>query len=239
MKKAVAAKRETAPLVVVLLILLVIGISAVFLLPRAVETLLLGRISKAAGLEATLGDFQMSLTKPEFSLKDLFLLNPPDFPSAPLAVVNEAKVQFLPPPVLGISLDVKRVEVNFGEFRLIRNEKGNLNLPASQVPEKVRDTFDEVFLNLNTVTYTDLSGGQPVQTTFEIGLQNGLYRNVKGIRGIIEIVNWEVLKRTGIEEKVSVAPTAEPPGVPVLEPAPAPAPETAESPAPAAAETQG
>lgn len=245
MTKAVAAKRETTPFVVILLVLLVIGSLTVFLLPRAVEALILGRIAKATGLEATVGEFQIGLARSEFSLKDLFLLNPPDFPSAPLAVVSEAKVQFLPPPVLGISLDVKRVEVNFSEFRLIRNEKGVLNLPASQVPEKVRDPFDEVLLNLNTVTYTDLSGGQPVQTTFNIALQNGLYRNVKGIGGIVEIVNWEVLKRTGIEEKVSAAPAPPPgpPSVPILEPSPvpaepAPAPEAAESPAPAVAETQ-
>jgi hypothetical protein len=73
------------------------------------------------------------------------------------------------------------------------------------IPEDA--TIEELILNLDSVTYTDLTGEQPVhQKTFDLGLKDATYRNVKGVAGIIEIINWEILKRTGISAALATIP---------------------------------
>lgn len=188
--------------------LLLIGLLTVFLLPSAAKALMIRNLSKTTGLGVTMESVKLSLIRPQFLIQGLRFSNPDGFPSAELTEIGTLKVRYFPPPLFGLWIDVRRVELHFKEFRLVRNEAGNLNLPAVVPRQRVRGTINEVALNLGTVTYTDLSQGQPIQKTFNLQLESATYRNVKGIAGIVEIVNWEVLKRTGVEEQ-EPAPLAE------------------------------
>ena len=192
--------------------LFLIVLLVVFLSPWAAQALIQNRLSKATGLPVNIGSAHFNLTRPRFWIKDLQLSNPKGFPAAPLASVGEVKARYSPVSVLLGQPHFKKVQVNFKEFRLMRSEKGILNLPTVPSAASSRATIDELELNLNSVTYTDLStGGQPTQQTFNLGLINSVYRNVKGIPGIVEILGWEVLKRTGVPEKTAPAlPSAKP-----------------------------
>lgn len=192
--------------------LFLLGCFLVFLLPVAAEAVFQNRLSKAAGLPVQIGKVQFSLTSPRFSLSQIEVFNPKDFPAGPLARVREANVRYLPSLQFVGGFEFKRVEIEFEEFRLLRNEKGILNLPLLKSAGE-KPVIEEVVFNLTSVTYTDLSGAQPVQQTYDLGLSNAVYRNVKGIPGIVEIIGWEILKRTGVEEKTGpvmpeIRPTA-------------------------------
>lgn len=221
MRKTAVPKKSSNPILAFGLFLILIGALAVFLLPRTAKAFLSARLSRTIGLPVEIRELNFSLTPSQFSMKDLRFLNPPGFPPTELAAIKEVKALYSFSPVTVGRLSLKKVEVDFKELRLIRNKTGRLNLPE---PPKVLagGLIDEVILNLGPVTYTDLSEGQPVQKTFDLGLRNALYRNVKGVVGILEIVNWEALKRTGVE--------AEAPVIPEIKPIPSPAPSPAAAP---------
>lgn len=218
MKKAAASKKSSKPLLalgggVALLLLSLV----VFLLPLAGKVFLQSRLSKTTGLLVRIGQVHFSLTRPRFLIKDLEFLNSKGFPPAPLARIGEVRVGYLPPAVLGEGFELAKVEIDFKEFRLVRSEAGSLNLPAPRPVPLRGERIGELVLNLGPLTYTDLSGERPLQQSYDLKLEKALYRNVKGVSGILEILNWEILKRTGVEEK------PKPPAKPVPLPAPAPA----------------
>lgn len=183
-----------------LLVLILIIVLSVFLFPKVTKLLVGSYLSKTTGLPVQIGNLDFSPAQLQFSIKEVQFLNPKDFPPALLAQIDEIKVRYSLPAALLAGFDLKRLEIYFREFRLVRNEKGNLNLSKVNIFMKKGDAIDELVLNLGPLTYTDLSEGQPVQKTFDLGLGNAVYRNVKGVAGIIEILNWEILKRTGVEE---------------------------------------
>lgn len=181
---------------------------AIFVSPWMAQALIQSRLSKATALSVNIGGAHFNLTRPRFWIKDLQFFNPKGFPAAPLAQIGEVKAQYAPVSIFLGRPHFKKVKIDFKEFRLMRNGKGILNLPPVPAGTPSRTTIDELELNLNTVTYTDLSSGQPVQQTYSLGLANSVYRNVNGVPGILEILSWEVLKRTGVPEKITPAPNA-------------------------------
>ena len=200
MKKTNPPKKGSNLILGIGLVLILIGLLGVFFLPPTIMTLLASRLSEVTGLPVNIRNLNISFSAPEFFIKDLKFLNPKGFPASELANIGEVKVQYVPPPLVLGRLDVKKVEVNFKELRLVRNEAGDINLPIQLPIQAVGDTIDEVVLNLGSMTYTDLSGKQPLQKTYELGLNKAIYRNVKGVAGIMEIISWEVQKRAGIEK---------------------------------------
>ena len=206
--KASTAKRSysrsSSPLGALTVSLFLLVLLAVFVSPWMIQGSVQSRLSKATGLSVNIGSAHFKLTQPNFWIKDMQLLNPKGFPAAPLAQIEEATGQYSRASFLLGQPRFKKIRITFKEFRLMRNEKGELNLPKLTAPVSSNTVIGELELNLNTVTYTDLSSGQPVQQTFNLGLTNSIFRNVKGIPGIIEILGWEILKRTGVPEKVTL-----------------------------------
>lgn len=219
-KKSTATKSSNLFLNVLVLAALVV-ILAVSFFPQTVKSILANQLTKITGLPVTIRQLDFSLSQPQFLLKDLLLKNPAGFPGAELATISKVRVEYAPSFAMLGKFNLKKVEVDFNELRLIRNEAGTINLPALPSTQAVGEAIiEELVVDLQNLTYTDLSGKEPVQKSFEVGLDKAIYRNVKGVAGILEIVNWEVLKRTGIEAKTE--PAAAPPH-PEAKPTPEPA----------------
>lgn len=208
MRKAPAKQKSSSllgSLGTVLITFLLIGAFVVFLLPVVLERVMEVQLSKATGLSVQIGKVHFSLTRPQFVVGETQFLNPPDFPGAPLVQIGQIRIHYAPSPTFLGWMILQKVEIDFREFRLVRNKRGVLNLPQTGPTAKGRNTIGEVVLNLRSVTYTDLSGAQAAQERFDLKLVNAVYRNVKGVAGIFEILNWEILKRTGVEEKAKPA----------------------------------
>ena len=176
-----------------------VGLAALTV-PSALSLSAKKSLENIAGVPVEVGRFHLSLTRPQFTLKDLKLFNPKGFPEGEMTVLKQVKGDYPSPPIFGGISNLKNLELEFEQFRLIRNKSGIMNLPALNPFQSIKGNIDTVKITLGNVTFTDLIGNQPAQQTFDLELQKAVYRNVKGIPGVIEIVNWEILKRTGIEE---------------------------------------
>ena len=248
MKKTASLKKSSNFILNVGIFLILLAVLAVLFFPRAAKAILTAQLTKLVGLPVTIREMDFSLTEPQFLINGLLFANPHGFPAAELAQISKVKVQYVPSFAMLGRFNLKRVEVNFKELRLVRNQKGTINLPLKPPTQAVGDMIiDEVVLNLGPLTYTDLSGKEPVQKTFDMGLNQAIYRNVKGVAGIMEIVSWEVLKRTGLEAKAEPKEQASKQEMkkPVLPTVPAPIPQNtpaakpAEAPAPQASKPPG
>lgn len=209
MKKTVAHKKTSSVRFAALLLVLIILLGA-FLFPKVIRAVVLGSLTRATGLEVTAGAAELDCLRSEISFRGLQISNPEGFPAGSLASLGEFRLQYALPPFSVGRAGITRLKLNFNEFRLIRNESGILNLPRVRQASGPSPLIDEVILNLGTVTFTDLSGPEAVQQTYELGLTNEVYRNVKGISGVLEIINWEVLKRTGVEAEAKPIPEIRP-----------------------------
>lgn len=206
MARSAAPKKKTSPVPAFLLtfaLLLVIGFAGASLVPSLIQGKLEKRISQTLKLKTEIEKFQFHPGRHEV-LFSLDVSNPGGFPDSRMARIGRVRVDYAFSGLPFRGMDVQRVETAFDEFRLIKNEKGDLNLPALPTPSGKTQVIDEWILNLGPLTFTDLSAGHPIQKTFNLDLSNEIYRNVKGIAGMAEILRWEILKRTGIEEKILI-----------------------------------
>lgn len=208
------SKSESSTLVslrISILLFILIVLLVLFFLPRSVEALVTSHLTKTVGLPLKISSFEFNPFDRYFTMGGVQFSNPEGFPDAKLAELGEVTVVYSRRQVLLGHFQIRRARLTFKEFRLVRNAQGKLNLPSvsSIIPEDA--AIEELILNLDSVTYTDLTGEQPVQKTFDLGLKDATYRSVKGVAGIIEIINWEILKRTGIDKETpSVLPVIEP-----------------------------
>lgn len=230
MKQKPQDKKPSGLLLNLVVVIFLVLILAVAFFPQAAKALFTRGLSKATGLAVTIRQLDFNFSQPQLLFNDLLLRNPQGFPEAELAKISKVKLHYVPAFALLGQLNLKKVEIDFNELRLIRNEAGDINLPSTPPLQAVGDVIiEELVLDLKSLTYTDLSGQEPVQKTFDVGLEKAVYRNVKGVAGIMEIVSWEVMKRTGIEAKT------EPQAAPAAT-GPEPSSQSAETAPPAEAE---
>ncbi|MBI2167413.1 MAG: hypothetical protein HYU34_04105 [Candidatus Omnitrophica bacterium] len=213
MKKTPGHKKNSpksfTTILLVILVLLALAKGA----PTALEFFVVKSLEGTVGAAVKIDRIQIDFLRSQFSLKGVRVSNPAGFPKGEMAILDRVSGRYTLPPVPGMAPGVKKLEVEFLEFRLLKNEKGILNLPALNPFARPGAAIEELLLTLSPVTFTDLSKEPPSQENYDLGLKQSVYRNVKGVWGIIEILNWEILKRTGIEE----APVAEAPATPTDE----------------------
>lgn len=199
-RKTVSKKSFVPSLMIGAFVLLVLAGLAAWAVPSVLSLAATKSLENIAGVPVEVGRFHLSITRPQFTLKELKLFNPKGFPEGEMTVLKQVRGDYPSPPIFGGISNVKNLELEFKEFRLIRNKSGLMNLPALNPFQSIKGNVDTVKITLGEVTFTDLAGDSPAQQNFDLELQKAIYRNVKGIPGVIEIVNWEILKRTGIEE---------------------------------------
>ena len=139
--------------------------------------------------------------------------NPPDFPHGILADISTVFVDFEISSLFKGRLYFDEIVVHFEELRALRIPDGRLNLMALRPLKDQRDvsqeradegktpfppTFYRFVLNLRRAVFTDLSGPVPNQKTFDLKLEQAVYRHVGSLKDVFEIIVWETTKRMGL-----------------------------------------
>jgi len=201
-----------------LVALLLTAAFVVFLLPVVIQTVLEGQLAKITGRSVQIADVHFSLTSPQFTVKKVLFSNPAGFPDAPLSEVGELRVRYAPSPTFPGWMVFKRVEIDFKDFRLVRNEKGVLNLPqVGALPKgKGSDIFKKFTLESRMVLENHpvnqkrvkegkakanmiwIWGGggrlklEPFEKKFK-GIRGGVISAVDLLQGLGHYVGWKVI----------------------------------------------
>ncbi|MEI8344658.1 MAG: hypothetical protein WCG06_01135 [Candidatus Omnitrophota bacterium] len=171
-----------------------------------VQTALSGACKAATGLELKIGRVGLGLIAGHVGVKDLRLLNPPSYKDRQMLWLPEFVLDFDMGTLFAPVKHVRRLRLNVGEFMIIRDQKGRLNLealkpaggkktpkgPSGKAPQV---QIDELELRIDRVVYKDYTSG--TTQTFNLNI-NDTYRDVRDVRVLLPILMSRVLTNSAL-----------------------------------------
>lgn len=193
-----------------------IAIVGFFMKTYGAKWLLTVYLQKELGTRVSVEEVKLDFVNSQAKFSRLVIQNPLVFPEGGMLFVPKLFLDFELKGLLNGKIKLKTLDINVGEVRVLNVPGNGINLYALSVMKpKYKDTgetgaarfevesapqfyADQVILSLGQGTYTDLMGANPLQKSHELKLQHGVFRNVEGLRGVMDLVIWETLKRMGI-----------------------------------------
>ncbi len=187
-----------------------------FLRAYGAKWLLTVYLQKEFGTQVTVEEVKLDFVNAQAKYNGVVIQNPLVFPDGGMIFIPKLFLDFKPEALLRGKIMLRTLEVNVGEIRVLNVPGNGLNLYALSVMKpKFKDTgepgagrfaaeikpqfgVDQLILSLGQATSTDLTGPNPLQKSYNLGVQHSIFRNVEGLRGVMDIIIWETLKRMGI-----------------------------------------
>ena len=195
----------------------VIVIAVLFVLAVAKDVIIKVSVEKGAeivtGLRLNIGSLNVGILRTVVGIKDLKLLNPPDFPDRTMVDMPEIYVNYDLGAIIGGKIHLPEVRLNLKEFVVVKNSKGKLNLdalrtvqaqkegksPSQTAPGKAPEIrIDSLKLSIGKVIYKDYSRpGAPAVREFNINL-NESYANIDNPYSLASLIVVKALMNTSI-----------------------------------------
>lgn len=170
-------------------------------------------VNIVTGLKLKMGSLNVGIFKTAVSIKNLKLLNPPNFPDRTMADMPEIYVKYDLPAIIGGKIHLPEVRLGLKEFVVVKNSKGELNLdslrmvkaqkegkaPSQTAPGKAPEIkIDSLKLSIGKVIYKDYSrSATPNVKEFDINL-NESYTNVDNPYELASLIVVKALMNTSI-----------------------------------------
>jgi len=170
-------------------------------------------VELVTGLKLNIGGLNVGILKPVVNIKNLKLLNPPNFPDRTMIDMPEIYVNYDLGAIIGGKMHLPEVRLALKEFVVVKNSKGELNLdalrtvqaqkegrpPSQKAPGKAPEIkIDSLKLSIEKVIYKDYSkGGAPDVKEFNINL-NESYTNVDNPYALASLIVVKALMNTSI-----------------------------------------
>ena len=158
-------------------------------------------IRKQTGLDAEIGRFHLSLLEPTIEIQDLKLYNPTNFAGTPFLDISEIHIEYDPVALKNKrQLHIALLRLNLAELDIVKNQKGDLNIPAlgGKLPAKgtnvpiinFKQQTDYDFTGIDTLNFSfgkekfiDL---QDRSKDYEqtVGIQNCIVPHVKSMNDL-------------------------------------------------------
>jgi len=148
------------------------------------------------GMDAEVGRFSSGLVKPEVTIQNLRLYNPPAFAGTPFLKIRELHVEYDPIALAQHELHIKLMRFNLGEIDIVKNQAGQTNIfslgltvPSKKSGAKAEEMFarqtgfqftgiDVLNVSIGIAKYVDLNN-QKNNRTQVIGIEDCVLKNVK------------------------------------------------------------
>lgn len=111
-----------------LLLGLVTAIGLVLVRDRLLQEYLRHRLRVVSGFETRIGAVETHLAESRLAIRDLELINTPDFGGSPLIVVPELQITLDAPALRRRELRFREVRLHVAAFDLVRNARGETNV---------------------------------------------------------------------------------------------------------------
>jgi len=154
------------------------------------------RIRASTGMDAEIGRFSLSLTRPTVTIQDFKLYNPPGFGGTPFLDIPEIHAEYDLPALAKHQFHITLLRFNLGELDIVKNETGQTNLfylagslsvkksgarSKAEFTQKTGLEFtgiDVLNVSVGTLKFIDLKD-QRQNRTQKIGLENCVMKNVQ------------------------------------------------------------
>lgn len=185
-------------LAVVVVVILVLSFDSI------VRLVMEQRIQAQTGMDAEIGRVSVGFFKPQITILDLKLFNPPAYGGTPLLVIPEIHVEYDRLALVESRFHLTLVRFNLAELDIVKNDAGHTNLmelgldiklpaknagasppPAPNLAEFQSKTglvpagVDVLNLSIGTLKYLDLKDSRN-NLTQKIGIENLVIKNVRG-----------------------------------------------------------
>lgn len=187
-----------------------------FLKAYGAKWLLTVYLQKELGARVSIEEVKLDFVNTQAKFGRVVVQNPLVYPEGGMIYIPKLFVDFEPRALLDRKVLLTTVDVTVEEIRVLNASGNGVNLNALTVLKpKYRATgeeaaaryevdrkpdfhADQLVLTLDRGTYTDLTGVNPVQKSHELRLQHAVFKDVEGLRGVMEILVRETLKRMGV-----------------------------------------
>lgn len=174
----------------------------------------------AAGVDLTIADVKIGVTKSDLRLKGIQLQNPKGFPKERMIDIPEVYINYNLRGFFNDAIHAKEIELNLNEFVVVKNKEGKINIkeiiPKSE--EKAEDSedqedpekeeskkkikIDNLKLKIGTVVYKDYSVDPPVIKTFKVDIDEEI--NDVSTKSLIAYICSKALFNTTIGQLANI-----------------------------------
>jgi len=183
-------------------------------------------LEASLGTEVKIDKVKIDILDTSAMIRGIEIKNPDGFPRGDLAYVPKIFADFEPASLFKGVIHFSKIELNFESMQVIRARDGRINIlslkvleeaerkedaPAPPRQEKERGEekpkaqmpqldfrIDELVLTLGGATYIDLTGPEPIEKTFDLGVKGAVYRDIRSTEDVVRIVVTTTMKRVGI-----------------------------------------
>lgn len=154
------------------------------------------------------------------TFEGILIKNPSGFQHGILAEIPKITVDFDASELQHGRLHLFEATIEIEDLRIIRAAGGKMNLlglkvfQAGNQPKDMnagnggkRSLFqmDKAVISLNRVTYTDVSGPNPIQQSFRLGIQKAVLENKPDIEAVVEAIVQEAIQAAGLQKVLEEA----------------------------------
>ena len=171
--------------------LLILCVAALLLKNPILKWFTEKRIEAETGMDAEIGEFQLSFRSGSLRLSDFKVQNAPEFGESALLHIPKCDLIVDSQGAAGGKLRFKEVHFALAEFNVVRSKTGELNIDAFQKEQRPKTRskekkssdlefggIDKLYLTLGKLRFTDLK--DPRQNAeYDLAVQNELIENIK------------------------------------------------------------
>lgn len=189
-----------------------------FLKVYGAKWLLTFYLQKELGTRVTVQDVRLDFVNTQAKFRGLMIQNPLVYPEGVMIAVSDLFLDFEPRSLLKGKPGFSAVDLNAEEIRVLNVPGNGLNLraltilkpqyrdvgkdglPRYETDPKADFSTQKFYLTAERATYTDLTGPNPVQKSYALGLRHAEFNDLEGLRGLTETLVRETLNRIGLRE---------------------------------------
>lgn len=191
---------------------LVVVIGLVLIRDRLLQEYLRQRIGILTGLETRIGRVETSLSDATLDIRELEVVNSPEFGGTPLLRVPELRITLAPEALRHGELRLPEVRVHLAAFDVVRNARGETNLfrVADRIQHRAGPADAAIVsppglefagigtldLTVGTVRFLDL-GSPEKNRSFVVGLTNEPVKEVRSAADLHPLVFRVLLRELG------------------------------------------
>jgi len=165
------------------------------------------------GLKLKMGSFKVGLINTLVDIRNLRLLNPPNFKDRDMVNMPRIYVAYDLPAIIGGKIHLKDIVINLKEFVVVKNEKGELNLDSLKVVQAQKTgekpgekaggkapqiQIDRLRLKIGRAVYKDYTASPaPRVTEFNVNIDEE-YTNITNPYTLVSLIVVKALTNTSI-----------------------------------------